>query len=76
MWGPDGNEHDTLAVIPDSCYAGIYQVVVDDRRAHGAYGPTTMGLVPNVGLIARPPRSTAPTTRPSRSVRRHSPGRR
>ena len=53
MWGPDGNEHDTLAVIPDSCYAGIYQVVIDDCRAHGAYDPTTMGSVPNVGLMAQ-----------------------
>jgi isocitrate dehydrogenase len=53
MWGPDGAEHDTLAVIPDSSYAGIYQVVIDDCRAHGAYDPTTMGSVPNVGLMAR-----------------------
>ena len=53
MWGPDGNEHDTLAVIPDSSYAGIYQVVVDDCRANGAYDPTTMGSVPNVGLMAQ-----------------------
>ena len=53
MWGPDGEEHDTLAVIPDSCYAGIYQVVLDDCRAHGAYDPTTMGSVPNVGLMAQ-----------------------
>ncbi len=53
MWGPDGAEHDTLAVIPDSCYAGIYQVVIDDCRAHGAYDPATMGSVPNVGLMAR-----------------------
>jgi isocitrate dehydrogenase len=53
MWGPDGNEHDTLAVIPDSSYAGIYQVVIDDCRAHGAYDPTTMGSVPNVGLMAQ-----------------------
>jgi isocitrate dehydrogenase len=53
MWGPDGNEHDTLAVIPDSSYAGIYQVVLDDCRAHGAYDPTTMGSVPNVGLMAQ-----------------------
>ncbi len=50
MWGPDGDEHDTLAVIPDSSYAGIYQVVIDDCRAHGAYDPTTMGSVPNVGF--------------------------
>ncbi len=53
MWGPDGDEHDTLAVIPDSSYAGIYQVVIDDCRTHGAYDPTTMGSVPNVGLMAR-----------------------
>ncbi|ROR90182.1 NADP-dependent isocitrate dehydrogenase [Nocardioides aurantiacus] len=53
MWGPDGGEADTLAVIPDSSYAGIYQVVLDDCRAHGAYDPATMGSVPNVGLMAR-----------------------
>ncbi|CAM5572820.1 isocitrate dehydrogenase, NADP-dependent [Streptomyces spiroverticillatus] len=53
MWGPDGNEADTLAVLPDSSYAGIYQVVIDDCRAHGAYDPATMGSVPNVGLMAQ-----------------------
>ncbi len=53
MWGPDGNEADTLAVIPDSSYAGIYQVVIDDCRANGAFDPATMGSVPNVGLMAR-----------------------
>ena len=53
MWGPDGQEHDTLAVIPDSSYAGVYRTVVDDCRAHGAYDPTTMGDVPNVGLMAQ-----------------------
>jgi isocitrate dehydrogenase len=53
MWGPDGEEHDTLAVIPDSSYAGIYQVVIDDCRANGAYDPATMGSVPNVGLMAQ-----------------------
>ncbi|MGP8303246.1 NADP-dependent isocitrate dehydrogenase [Streptomyces inhibens] len=53
MWGPDGQEHDTLAVLPDSSYAGIYQVVLDDCRAHGAYDPSTMGSVPNVGLMAQ-----------------------
>ncbi|HSN44534.1 MAG TPA: NADP-dependent isocitrate dehydrogenase, partial [Propionibacteriaceae bacterium] len=53
MWGADGKEDDTLAVIPDSCYAGIYQVVIDDCRAHGAFDPTTMGSVPNVGLMAQ-----------------------
>ena len=53
MWGPDGEEADTLAVIPDSSYAGIYQVVIDDCRAHGAFDPATMGSVPNVGLMAQ-----------------------
>jgi isocitrate dehydrogenase len=53
MWGPDGKEADTLAVIPDSSYAGIYQVVIDDCRANGAFDPATMGSVPNVGLMAQ-----------------------
>ncbi len=53
MWGPDGKEADTLAVIPDSSYADVYQVVIEDCRAHGAYDPATMGSVPNVGLMAQ-----------------------
>ncbi|HEY9367677.1 NADP-dependent isocitrate dehydrogenase [Streptomyces sp.] len=53
MWGPDGQEADTLAVLPDSSYSGVYQVVVDDCRAHGAFDPATMGSVPNVGLMAQ-----------------------
>ncbi|WP_328420684.1 NADP-dependent isocitrate dehydrogenase [Streptomyces sp. NBC_00443] len=53
MWGPDGQEADTLAVLPDSSYAGVYQVVIDDCRANGAYDPSTMGSVPNVGLMAQ-----------------------
>ena len=53
MWGPDGQEADTLAVIPDSSYAKVYQVVIDDCRANGAYDPTTMGSVSNVGLMAQ-----------------------
>ena len=53
MWGPDGAEADTLAVIPDSSYAGVYQAVLDDCRAHGAFDPATMGSVPNVGLMAQ-----------------------
>ncbi|PBC81170.1 isocitrate dehydrogenase [Streptomyces sp. 2224.1] len=53
MWGPDGAEADTLAVLPDSSYAGIYQAVIDDCRANGAYDPSTMGSVPNVGLMAQ-----------------------
>ncbi|WP_240139103.1 NADP-dependent isocitrate dehydrogenase [Streptomyces sp. MUM 178J] len=53
MWGPDGQEADTLAVLPDSSYAGVYQVVIDDCRANGAFDPATMGSVPNVGLMAQ-----------------------
>ncbi|MFD4694224.1 NADP-dependent isocitrate dehydrogenase [Streptomyces sp. NBC_00683] len=53
MWGPDGQEADTLAVLPDSSYAGVYQVVIDDCRANGAYDPATMGSVSNVGLMAQ-----------------------
>lgn len=53
MWGPDGQEADTLAVIPDSSYAGVFQTVIDDCRAHGAFDPATMGSVSNVGLMAK-----------------------
>ncbi len=53
MWNAAGVEADTLAVIPDSSYAGVYQVVIDDCRAHGAFDPATMGSVPNVGLMAQ-----------------------
>ncbi|MEU8571523.1 NADP-dependent isocitrate dehydrogenase [Streptomyces pathocidini] len=53
MWGPDGQEADTLAVLPDSSYAGVYQAVIDDCRANGAFDPATMGSVPNVGLMAQ-----------------------
>ncbi len=53
MWGPDGELHDTLAVIPDSSYAALYRATVDDCRTHGAFDPTTMGTVPNVGLMAQ-----------------------
>ncbi|UIX29075.1 NADP-dependent isocitrate dehydrogenase [Streptomyces sp. GQFP] len=53
MWGPDGAEADTLAVLPDSSYASVYQVAIDDCRANGAYDPSTMGSVPNVGLMAQ-----------------------
>jgi len=53
MWNAAGDPQDTKAVIPDSSYAGIYQVVIDDCRTHGAYDPTTMGSVPNVGLMAQ-----------------------
>jgi isocitrate dehydrogenase len=53
MWGPEGQEADTLAVIPDSSYAPIYQVAIADCRANGAFDPTTLGTVPNVGLMAQ-----------------------
>ncbi len=53
MWNKDGNQQDTKAVIPDRSYAGVYQVVIDDCKANGAYDPTTMGSVPNVGLMAQ-----------------------
>jgi isocitrate dehydrogenase len=53
MWGTDGKLHDTKAMIPDRCYARIYQVVIDDCKKHGAFDPKTMGSVPNVGLMAQ-----------------------
>ena len=53
MWGPDGKEHDTLALIPDDSYAGIYQSAIDFCRENGEFDPTTMGTVPNVGLMAQ-----------------------
>ena len=53
MWGPDGKAYETKAVIPDRCYATIYQVVIDDCRKNGALDPKTMGTVPNVGLMAQ-----------------------
>ncbi|GFD70906.1 NADP-dependent isocitrate dehydrogenase [Alteromonas marina] len=53
MWGPDGKAHDTKAVIPESTYATIYQEVINFCKTHGAFDPTTMGTVPNVGLMAQ-----------------------
>ncbi|QMV14798.1 NADP-dependent isocitrate dehydrogenase [Vibrio spartinae] len=53
MWGPDGQQKDTKAVIPDRCYAGVYQTVIDFCKEHGAFDPSTMGSVPNVGLMAQ-----------------------
>ncbi|MFZ9040085.1 MAG: NADP-dependent isocitrate dehydrogenase [Ilumatobacteraceae bacterium] len=53
MWDRNGDTRDCIAVIPDSSYAGVYQVVIDDCRAHGAFDPATMGSVPNVGLMAQ-----------------------
>jgi isocitrate dehydrogenase len=53
MYGPDGRLYDTLALIPDRCYAGVYQAVIDDCRTNGAFDPRTMGNVANVGLMAQ-----------------------
>ena len=53
MWGRDGQLHDTKAVIPDSSYAGIYQAVIEDCKENGAYNPSEMGSVSNVGLMAQ-----------------------
>jgi len=53
MWGPDGCQHDVKCVIPDRCYAGVYQAVLDFCREHGAFDVTTMGNVSNVGLMAQ-----------------------
>ena len=77
MWGPDGEEADTLAVLPDCCYAGVYQVVIDDCRANGAFDPSTMGSVPErrpdgaEGRGVRQPRQDLRDRR-----RRHRPRRR
>src|SRR3990170_4329367 len=53
MWGADGKLHDTKAVIPDRCYAGVYQETIDNCKKHGAFDPRTMGSVPYVGLMAQ-----------------------
>ncbi len=53
MWGPDGKLHDVIAAIPDRSYSRLYQAVIEDCKAHGAFDPKTMGSVPNVGLMAQ-----------------------
>ncbi|QYK02744.1 NADP-dependent isocitrate dehydrogenase [Shewanella psychrotolerans] len=53
MWGPDGKLKDTKAMIPDRCYAGVYQETIEFCKQNGAFDPTTMGSVPNVGLMAQ-----------------------
>ena len=53
MWGPDGDLADMKAIIPDRCYAGGYQEVIDFCKVNGAFDPATMGSVPNVGLMAQ-----------------------
>ena len=53
MWNTEGQLQDTKAIIPDRCYATIYQATIEDCKKHGAFDPTTMGSVPNVGLMAQ-----------------------
>jgi isocitrate dehydrogenase len=53
MWGADGELHDVIAAIPDRCYSTLFQAVIEDCKAHGAFDPKTMGSVPNVGLMAQ-----------------------
>ena len=53
MWGPDGKLHNVIAAIPDRCYSMLFQAVIEDCKAHGAFDPSTMGSVPNVGLMAQ-----------------------
>jgi isocitrate dehydrogenase len=53
MWGADGKLHDVIAAIPDRCYSTLFQAVIDDCKANGAFDPKTMGTVPNVGLMAQ-----------------------
>ena len=53
MWGADGKLHDTLAMIPDRCYATMYKTIIEDCQQHGAFNPATIGSVPNVGLMAQ-----------------------
>ena len=53
MWGADGKLHDTIAMIPDRCYATMYQAIIEDCKQHGAFDPATIGSVPNVGLMAQ-----------------------
>ena len=53
MWGPDGKPYDTKAMVPDRCYAGVFQAAIDDCKKNGALNPVTMGSVPNVGLMAQ-----------------------
>jgi isocitrate dehydrogenase len=72
MWNRSNELQDTVAMVPDRCYATMYQAVIEDCQQHGQFDPATMGSVANVGLMAKKARNTAPTTR--RSWRRR-PGR-
>jgi isocitrate dehydrogenase len=66
MWNKEGAEEDTVAIIPDRSYAGFYQAVIDDMKANGKLDPTTMGSVPNVGLMAQKLKNMVLTTKLSR----------
>ena len=66
MWNRSGQLQDTNFVIPDRCYAGVYEATVQFCKDEGAFDPATMGTVPNVGLMAQKPRNMVRTTRPSK----------
>lgn len=66
MWDANGKAQDTKAVIPDSSYAGIYTETINFCKKHGAFDPTTMGTVPNIGLMAQKQRNTDPMTKRSK----------
>jgi isocitrate dehydrogenase len=62
MYDKDGKQHDTVAMIPDRCYAGVYTATIDFAKTW-RFDPTTMGSVPNVGLMAQKPKNTVRMTR-------------
>ena len=66
MWNKEGISQDTKAVIPDSSYAGIYQATIDFCKENGAFDPSRMGTVPNVGLMAQKLRNMVRMIRPSK----------
>ncbi len=70
MWGPDGKPHDMIAMIPDRCYAGVYQATIEDCKKFGAYDVPTMGNVSNVGLMAQAAEEYGSHDKTSRSPRR------
>lgn len=66
MWNKEGKPQDTIALIPDRSYAGVYTATIDDCKAHGAFDVTTIGSVPNVGLMAQKLKNTVHTIKLSR----------
>ena len=76
MWGADGKLHDTKAVIPDRAYARLFQTVIEDCKAHGAFDPKTMGSVPNVGLDGAESRGIRLARQDVRNSRRRNGSRR